>query len=102
MTKPWVFSYRDYVNLKEDYDKLNQDYKDLLIKYAKLKDENTNLRIKCRILEADLEELRKVVKCVDCKHSGECKIYGIYGIDNEFRHIEYCSFGERERNGKST
>ena len=58
MTKPWVFSYRDYVNLKEDYDKLNQDYKDLLIKYAHLKAELTNYKIRCRILEADLKEAR--------------------------------------------
>ena len=51
MTKPITFNYQDYVKLKADY-------KDLLIKYAKLKDENTNLKIKCRILEADLKEAR--------------------------------------------
>ena len=58
MTKPITFNYQDYVKLKEDYEKLNQDYKDWLIKYSKLKDENTNLKIKCRILEADLKEAR--------------------------------------------
>ena len=58
MTKPITFNYQDYVKLKADYDKLNQDYKDWLIKYSKLKDENTNLKIKCRILEADLKEAR--------------------------------------------
>ena len=58
MTKPITFNYQDYVRLKADYDKLNQDYKDWLIKYSKLKDENTNLKIKCRILEADLKEAR--------------------------------------------
>ena len=58
MTKPTVFNYQEHEKLKADYDKLNQDYKDWLIKYAKLKDENTNLKIKCRILEADLKEAR--------------------------------------------
>ena len=58
MTKPITFNYQDHVKLKADYDKLKQDYKDWLIKYSKLKDENTNLKIKCRILEADLKEAR--------------------------------------------
>ena len=58
MTKPITFNYQDYVKLKAEHDKRNQDYKDWLIKYSKLKDENTNLKIKCRILEADLKEAR--------------------------------------------
>ena len=51
MTKPTVFSYKDYTDLKAKYEELVMDY-------TKLKAENTNLRIKCRILETDLEELR--------------------------------------------
>ena len=58
MTKPITFNYQDYVKLKADHDKLNQDYKDLLIKYAHLKAELTNYKIRCRILEADLKEAR--------------------------------------------
>ena len=51
MTKPTVFSYKDYTDLKAKYEELVMDY-------TKLKAENTNLRIKCRILETDLEEMR--------------------------------------------
>ena len=51
MTKPITFNYQDYVKLKADY-------KDLLIKYAHLKVELTNYKIRCRILEADLKEAR--------------------------------------------
>ena len=59
MTKPITFNYQDYVQLKADYDKLHKDYWELLTKYAHLKAEKTNVDIKCRILEADLEELKK-------------------------------------------
>ena len=51
MTKPITFNYQDHVKLKADY-------KDLLIKYAHLKAELTNYKIRCRILEADLKEAR--------------------------------------------
>ena len=51
MTKPLVFCYKDYTDLKDKYT-------DLLYKFARLKDEKTNLEIKCRILEADLEALK--------------------------------------------
>ena len=51
MTKPITFNYQDHVKLKADY-------KDLLIKYAHLKAELTNYKIRCRILEADLKEVR--------------------------------------------
>ena len=50
-SKPITFNYQDYVKLKADY-------KDLLIKYAHLKAELTNYKIRCRILEADLKEAR--------------------------------------------
>ena len=58
MTKPTVFNYQEHEKLKADYDKLHKDYWELLTKYAHLKAENTNLKIKCRILEADLKEAR--------------------------------------------
>lgn len=58
MTKPLVFNYQEYVKVKDDYDKLHKDYWELLTKYAKLKSELTNYKIRCRILEADMEELR--------------------------------------------
>jgi len=46
MIKPTVFNYMDFVHLSEQFAKL-QDELD------KLKEENTNLKIKCRILEED-------------------------------------------------
>lgn len=51
MTKPTVFCYKDYTDLKAKYT-------DLLYKFARLKDEKTNLEIRCRILEADIEALK--------------------------------------------
>ena len=111
MTKPWVFSYRDYVNLKEDYDKLHSDYWELLTKYAHLKAEKTNLDIKCRILEADRVE---VVRCYQCIHGSEdypqeireqmderwkdteqtysCE-HSTYSHDGDF----FCAYGERKK-----
>ena len=70
----------------------------------KLLEQNTNLQIKCRILEADKVEL---VRCKDCKHGhkvtpmddGEdilCDYCDWEYFDNDF-----CSRGEA-RNGKST
>ena len=59
MTKPTVFNYQEHEKLKADYDKLHSDYWELLTKYAHLKAEKTNVDIKCRILEADLKELKK-------------------------------------------
>lgn len=55
MSKPLVFSYKDYTDLKAEHE-------ELLLKYAHLKAEITNLTIKCRILEADLEEARNESK----------------------------------------
>ena len=49
MTKPLVFSYKDYTDLKAEHE-------ELLLKYAHLKAELTNYKIRCRILEADLKE----------------------------------------------
>lgn len=47
MIKPLVFNYRDYEELK-------QKYEDLLFAHGKVLCELTNLRIRCRIAEADL------------------------------------------------
>lgn len=52
MSKPWVFNY-------DHFRELEQKYADLLIKHVHLQAENTNLKIKCRILEADLKALQK-------------------------------------------
>ena len=51
MTKPLVFCYRDYEELKEKYEKLVMDH-------TRLKAENTNLQIRCRIAEATVKELK--------------------------------------------
>ena len=48
MTKPIVFSYKEYEELKDKYEKLVLDY-------AHLKGELTNYEIRCRIAETDLE-----------------------------------------------
>ena len=48
MTKPTVFCYKDYTDLKAKYT-------DLLYKFAHLKDKLTNYEIRCRIAETDLE-----------------------------------------------
>lgn len=51
MSKPIVFSYKDYTDLEAKYT-------DLLYKFAHLKDELTNYKIRCRIAEADLAEAK--------------------------------------------
>lgn len=48
MDKPTVFNYRDYTDLKEEHAKLQREL-------AKLKAENANLQIRCRIAEEELE-----------------------------------------------
>ena len=47
-SKPWVYNY------KTAEEKINKQAEEIML----LKDENTNLRIRCRILEADLEQLK--------------------------------------------
>lgn len=44
MNKPWVFNYREHEELKEKYEQLQKDY--------------NQLRIRCRIAEAMVKELK--------------------------------------------
>ena len=80
MSKPTVFCYKDYTDLKAKYT-------DLLYKFARLKDEKTNLEIKCRILEADTPT---IVRCKDCKHRKYCE-----SVYHDFKDDDFCSRGER-------
>ena len=65
MTKPLVFNYGHYESLRDKCNDMAVEIAELTEKVKKqadevirLKADNTNLRIKCRILETDLEELR--------------------------------------------
>lgn len=52
MDKPTVFNYRDYTDLKEEHAKLQHEL-------VRLKAENANLQIRCRIAEEELEWVRR-------------------------------------------
>lgn len=56
MSKPAVFNYQDYVNLKMDYNDLYDRYCELEQEVLKLKHDKANLEIRCRILQADRSE----------------------------------------------
>ena len=68
----------------------------------KLLEQNTNLQIKCRILEADKVTL---IRCKDCYYSGwneysdsfDCYHFAEGDVEED----DFCSRGEA-RNGKST
>ena len=53
MSKPTVFNYQGYVNLMRDYNVLYDRYCELEREVEKLRNDKTNLEIRCRILEAD-------------------------------------------------
>ena len=53
MTKPIVFNYKQYEELREAYKQLLEDNNKLMADNKRLRAENANLLIKCRILEAD-------------------------------------------------
>lgn len=55
MTKPLVYNYKTAENRIAE---LEAKVKHQAERVNQLLEENTNLRIKCRILETDLEELR--------------------------------------------
>lgn len=55
MTKPLVYNYK---TAEDRIAKLEAKVRSQANKVNKLLEENTNLRIKCRILEADLNEQR--------------------------------------------
>ena len=56
MSKPAVFNYQDYVNLKRDYAELLVRCDELEREVMKLKSDKANLEIRCRILQADRSE----------------------------------------------
>lgn len=56
MTKPLVFNYKDYKDLKEAYKALLEDNNKLIADNKRLRHENTNLKIRLRIEEADRNE----------------------------------------------
>ena len=54
--KPIVFNYKDYEDLKEAYKALLEDNNRLIADNKRLRHENTNLKIRIRIEEADRNE----------------------------------------------
>ena len=52
MSKPTVFNYNDYIQVKEERDRLLEEN-------WKLKERVANLLIRCRIAEEDLQELQR-------------------------------------------
>lgn len=53
MTKPIVFNYKQYEELRDAYRALLEDNNKLMADNKKLRAEKTNLEIRCRIAEAD-------------------------------------------------
>lgn len=53
--KPICFSYRQYVELRDAYEKLLKDNKVLMDNNRDLRKKVTNLEIRCRIAEANRE-----------------------------------------------
>ena len=55
MTKPLVFNYKQYEELRQAYKELLEDNNKLIADNKRLRKENANLQIKLRIMEADNE-----------------------------------------------
>jgi len=53
MTKPLVFNYRKYEELRDAYKALLADNNQLMADNKRLRQENANLLIRCRIAEED-------------------------------------------------
>ena len=53
MTKPLVFNYKRYEELREAYKQLLEDNQKLMADNRKLREKVANLEIRCRIAEAD-------------------------------------------------
>lgn len=51
MTKPLVFNYKRYEELREAYKQLLEDNQKLMADNRRLRDRVTNLEIRCRIAE---------------------------------------------------
>ena len=58
MTKPLVFNYKQYEELRQAYKNLLEDNNKLTADNKRLRKENANLQIKLRIMEADNETAR--------------------------------------------
>lgn len=69
MTKPTVFNYRQYEELRDAYKALLEDNNKLMADNKKLRADNANLEIRCRIAEADQPKVAYLCDgraCVDC------------------------------------
>ena len=93
MTKPLVFNYGHYESLRDKCNdmavtiaELTDKVKHQAERVNELLEENSNLRIKCRILEADLEQLK-------------AESIPVYKYEEVMKTVEAM---EREANGKST
>ena len=53
MSKPLVFNYKEYEELRDAYKALLEENNQLKAENKRLRKENTNLQIRCRIAEAD-------------------------------------------------
>lgn len=56
MIKPLIFNYQRYEELRQAYKDLLQDNQTLMADNKKLRDEITNLKARCRFLEAHIDE----------------------------------------------
>ena len=56
MTKPLVFNYKKYEELRDAYKELLEDNNKLIADNKRLRKENANLQIRCRILEEDVKQ----------------------------------------------
>ena len=56
MTKPLVFNYKDYKDLKEAYKVLLEDNNKLIVDNRRLREINNQYRIRLRIEEAEREQ----------------------------------------------
>ena len=74
MSKPIVFSYKRYEELRDAYKALLEDNNRLMADNKRLRQENTNLQIRCRIAEEDRQTVAYICdgnSCgADCSKSG--------------------------------
>lgn len=80
MGKPIVFNYAEHEKLKAAYDEQVERNKELMEEIRRLRSKVSDLSIRCRIAEADLEQVTGKLKnientCVseDCERAKESK-----------------------------